>query len=63
MIAAQPEERGKGAALLLEHCAALDLHDEDVRPPAFERLEALIGAELAGRLVQALAWRPSRLVA
>jgi hypothetical protein len=39
--------------LLLEHCHALDI-DSRGRPTAAERLEALVGKELAGRLVRAL---------
>jgi len=39
--------------LLLEHCHALDL-DTRSRPTAADRLEALIGKDLASRLVRAL---------
>ena len=39
--------------LLLEHCFALD-SDDGRRPTAAARLEALLGRELAGRLVRAL---------
>ncbi len=39
--------------LLLAHCHALDI-DRRSRPTASDRLEALIGKELAGRLVRAL---------
>jgi hypothetical protein len=39
--------------LLLEHCHALDI-DSLRRPTAQARLEALVGKELAGRLVRAL---------
>jgi hypothetical protein len=39
--------------LLLEHCHALDI-DSRGRPTAADRLEALIGKELARRLVRAL---------
>jgi hypothetical protein len=39
--------------LLLEHCHALDL-DTRGRPTAAARLEALVGKDLAGRLVRAL---------
>ena len=39
--------------LLLEHCHALDI-DSRSRPTAQARLEALVGKELAGRLVRAL---------
>lgn len=38
--------------LLLEHCFALDTHAP--RPTAAARLEALLGPELARRLVAAL---------
>ena len=39
--------------VLLEHCFALDAHAP--RPTAAARLEALLGPELARRLVEALA--------
>ena len=39
--------------LLLEHCFALD-SDDGRRPTAAARLEALLGRELAHRLVRAL---------
>ena len=39
--------------LLLAHCSALD-SDDRCRPTAAARLEALLGAELARRLVLAL---------
>ena len=39
--------------LLLEHCHALDM-DSRGRPTAADRLEALVGKELARRLVRAL---------
>ena len=39
--------------LLLEHCFALDCHDLG-RPTATARLEALLGRDLALRLVRAL---------
>ena len=47
--------RPKPAAseLLLEHCFVLDEHDGR-RPTAAARLEALLGPELALRLVRAL---------
>ena len=53
--------RSKPAAweLLLEHCFVLDSHDGG-RPPATARLEALLGRELATRLVRALSPAPSR---
>jgi hypothetical protein len=39
--------------LLLEHCHALDMEGCS-RPTAADRLEALVGKELASRLVRAL---------
>ena len=39
--------------LLLEHCLVLDSHDGP-RPTAAARLEALLGHELAHKLVRAL---------
>ena len=39
--------------LLLAHCSALD-SDDRCRPTAAARLEALLGTELARRLVSAL---------
>jgi hypothetical protein len=42
--------------LLLEHCFALD-SDDGRRPTAAARLEALLGRELARRLVHALSSR------
>ena len=39
--------------LLLAHCSALD-SDDRCRPSAAVRLEALLGSELARRLVSAL---------
>ena len=44
----------RGPALLLEHCAAFERLDE-VRPSARERLRHVIGNELAGLLLRALA--------
>jgi hypothetical protein len=49
----------RGNALLLEHCAVLDLPG-DARPPAFVRLEHELGGELARLLVGALAARRGR---
>jgi hypothetical protein len=54
MNAPVPRGRGRGAELLLEHCAALTRLD-DVRPSPRERLEALVGDELACKLVRVLA--------
>jgi hypothetical protein len=42
--------------LLLAHCSALDSEDR-CRPSAAARLEALLGSELARRLVSALSSR------
>jgi hypothetical protein len=42
--------------LLLAHCSALD-SDDRCRPTAAARLEALLGSELARRLVSALSSR------
>jgi len=47
---------GRGADLLLEHCAALTRLDE-ARLPAFSRLEHAVGGDLARFLVVALARR------
>jgi hypothetical protein len=46
----------KRTQLLLEHCLALD---DAQRPTAAARLEALLGRELARRLVRALSTRSS----
>jgi hypothetical protein len=51
-----PHERGRGAALLLEHCAVLDRLGEP-RPSPLERLEALVGCDLARMLLSALIGR------
>jgi hypothetical protein len=55
MDAAAAVNNSKPAAseLLLEHCHALDM-DVRGRPTAADRLEALVGKELARRLVRAL---------
>lgn len=59
MIAAQPQAQDRGSELLLEHCAAFArLHT--ARPAAFERLQALVGTELARLLVIGLAAGPRR---
>ena len=39
--------------LLLQHCHALDMENRS-RPTAADRLEALVGKDLARRLVRAL---------
>jgi hypothetical protein len=44
----------RGYELLLEHCAALT-RDGSSRAPAFERLEKVLGGELARLLLVALA--------
>jgi len=48
----------RGSELLLEHCSALT-RESDSRPPAFLRLEAELGGDLARLLVGALATRRS----
>ena len=53
MFAAGPHGRERGAELLLAHCAAVGRLDPGGCSP-FERLEALVGGELAGLLVRAL---------
>jgi hypothetical protein len=50
----RPDGRGRGSALLLEHCAVLDRLDE-ARTPAVERLELALGGDLTRVLVTALA--------
>ena len=47
----QTNPAARGANLLLAHCAALDL-DRGGRASARERLEALIGPDLARRLLR-----------
>jgi hypothetical protein len=49
--AATPPNRRRGSELLLQHCAALADRE---RPPAYWRLEQLVGGELARMLVIAL---------
>jgi hypothetical protein len=58
VTAAEPQIRGRGAELLLDHCEALDTEH---RPPtARERLERIVGDSLAHLLIGALsARRPS----
>lgn len=52
----------RGYELLLEHCAALT-RDASGRAPAFERLEEVLGGELARLLLVALArQRAARIV-
>jgi hypothetical protein len=51
--APEPHPNGRGAVLLLEHCAAIQRLD-DPRPAAFARLEAAVGGRLARLLVGAL---------
>jgi hypothetical protein len=62
MIAAQPHVQGRGARLLVEHCAALARLDHPRRAP-FERLQAVVGADLAHLLVHGLASGPPRRLA
>lgn len=50
--AALNEPKPTASQLLLQHCQALDTHGP--RPTAAARLEALLGPELAQRLVLAL---------
>lgn len=45
---------GRGSALLLDHCDRLDRLIAGERPSSRERLQALIGPELAGSLIRAL---------
>jgi hypothetical protein len=52
VTAAEPQIRGRGAELLLDHCEALDT--EHRRPTARERLERLVGDSLARLLIGAL---------
>jgi hypothetical protein len=60
--AAAPTTGGRGSDLLLQHCNALT--DDVERPPAYWRLEQLVGDELARMLVVALAGpRRDRLAA
>ena len=49
-------KQSRGAELLLVHCAELPAE----RPPAFARLQALVGRDLARLLVSALAGRQGR---
>ena len=56
MTAAEPQIRGRGAELLLDHCEALDT--EHCRPTARERLERIVGDSLARLLIGALSNRP-----
>ena len=51
--AADAHPTARGAMLLLEHCAALDVDER--RPSARSRLERVLGGKLAGLLVGALA--------
>ncbi|NUT55986.1 MAG: hypothetical protein HOQ03_08390 [Thermoleophilia bacterium] len=55
--AAVTHPKPAASELLLEHCFALEGRDGR-RPPAAARLEALLGRELARKLVRALS--PSR---
>ena len=48
-VVTQPQRPGRGAGLLLAHCAALA-----ERTPALARLEAAVGDDLARLLVFAL---------
>ena len=55
MTVAEPQIRGRGAELLLDHCEALDT--EHGRPTARERLERIVGDSLARLLIGALSSR------
>lgn len=59
MGAEKPQALGRRSALLIEHVAALD--QEGSRPSALERLERMVGGELARFLVDALGDRPRRV--
>ena len=52
--AAPPQSDGRAVSRLLDHCARLTGLTE-ARPVARERLESVLGGELARRLVGALA--------
>lgn len=60
VTAAEPQIRGRGAELLLDHCQALET--EHRRPTARERLERLVGDSLARLLIGALSTRRPRSV-
>ena len=45
---------GRGSALLLDHCGRLDQLIRGAHRPGRERLEGLIGPDLASSLVRAL---------
>ena len=51
--AAQPPTRSKAPTLLLEHVALFGAQPTQ-RPPALDRLEQVLGRELAVRLLSAL---------
>jgi hypothetical protein len=50
----EPTNPERGPGLLLEHCAALERLGH-TRPPARDRLSRVLGYELAGLLLRALA--------
>jgi hypothetical protein len=54
MNAADTHVPSRGADLLLEHVSALEPADQPQRPRAQERLERLVGGQLARMLVGAL---------
>ncbi len=58
MTVGEPQIRGRGAELLLDHCEALDT--EHRRPTARERLERIVGDSLARLLIGALSARRPR---
>jgi hypothetical protein len=59
MYAAQPPDAGRDPILLLEHFRALCSYDEP-RLPARQRLDALLGDDLARLLVSALSAHDGR---
>lgn len=58
VTAAEPQIRGRGAELLLDHCEALET--EHRHPTARERLERIVGDSLARLLIGALSSRRPR---
>ena len=56
-VAAVSYHKPAASALLLAHCSLLETEDRHA-PPIAVRLEALLGSELAKRLVSALSTAP-----
>ena len=56
-VAAVSHLKPAASALLLAHCSMLETEDRHA-PPVAARLEALLGGELASRLVSALSTAP-----